>query len=93
MDHIAEIGVAFAWLILAGIALTVATTTRTRGIQITAIAIGSLFLVLQGGCCIILTQLDKGLGGSGNSQINTVSIAGIIGFIIIAVIILAKRKK
>ena len=93
MDYILEIGVAFAWLILAGLTLTIAVISRSRGLQITLLSLGSFFLLLQGGCCILLTQLDKGLGGSGDSIINTVSMAGAIGFIIIAVYIMAKRKK
>lgn len=93
MDYIAEIGVAFAGLILAGLMLTIAVISRPRGLQIALLAFGALFLLLQGGCCVFLSRLDKNLGGSGDSVINTASMVGAIGFIIIATYIMVKRKK
>ena len=88
-----EIGIAFGWLILSGITLAVAAIARTRGVMIVSLALGTAFLLLQGGCCIVLTRLDRGLGGSGDSTINTASVAGTICFALIAGAIMAKRNK
>ena len=90
---ITEIAVAFAGLLLAGMMLLVTVVARDRGLRVAALSVGVLFLLLQGGCCVVLTRLDKGLGGTGRSLLNTVSIAGAIGFVLVAVAILGRGRR
>ena len=90
LDFLGEVGVCLGgvWIALALAAVASRCTPGVgRGILLT---LGVVFLLLQGGCVLYFSAMDRGLGGSGESGwLGSLTFLGVFAFLFIA----SKRQR
>ena len=92
METIGEIVVSVAgvWASLILVALSFATQSYKP--KIVLIILGTLFLLMQGGCCAFFANFDRNLGGSGKSLMFPITVVGAIVFLVLSGLTLKTTK-
>jgi hypothetical protein len=88
-----EAVVALAGVWIALIFVAVAAALRSSWARRILVGAGVVFLVLQGGCCMVLAAVGAHLGGGGGGLMLPLSLAGVVVFVLVARRVLRKGPR